>query len=1085
MAAFIRACGRRRVLAILFMIMAFTAGARQLYAADPSKYLIYHGFFTGPTPDPTFVRNNQAYIDTLPFDGLAIYMRDPNWTLNLSGDVYGKIQPLTYNQILAVLQPMAGLQFNNLKHNFGLIFAGPGISAFDDASWAIRAQNMTNFARALKDTGFEGVFFDNENYNDWADWRDTGSPAAPAGTTLIDAQSKMRERGKQMVQALTAGFPNIVVLLFHGPGPASDESFYQFHANNIKDMNFNDVVHANELSGPLFAGMVESRGTQGTVVDGGELNYGSLTASDFQALYNYSKNQIAEDYGVPADTASRASGPNGFIAPSLRGSVWSQSISAAAGLYDREGSDYHQISPQTLQSIVSLSLKQVDRYVWLYTESMNLLEVPGSSATAAPQAFVDAIRAARNAAPPPPPPPALYLSDMIPTFAADGYGWYGAQFDLSHDSHPLTMNGIVYPKGLGVHAPSDLRYSLNSQYSNLTADFGIDAEAVPNSSVIFQVVADGTKVFDSGLVTGSSSTGHISINLTGVNELHLIVTDGGNGNAWDHADWGTCKLTLAITTPPPPPPPPPGIYLSDLTPTYATGGWGPYERDMSNGEQVAGDGHTLTINGVTYAKGLGVHAPSELRYALNGMYATFQAAAGIDAEIAPNGSVMFQVFTDGNRIYDSGTVTAASATQQIALSVAGVQELKLVVMDDGDGLSSDHADWALARLTLAVNHLPVIASPATATPNAAAPGQGISFGIVATDADHDPLFYAWTFGDGATATGATVTHTFSTIGTYNATVAITNGRGGSASSQVSVTVQQPGIINGTVFTVANLGSGKLLDVSGASLSAGTPVIQWGANGGANQQWKFEDQGQGYYRLTAQHSGLVLDISGASTANKAKAVQWPWNGGLNQQWKVEDMGGGKYRLTARHSGKCLSVSGASLSDGAGIVQLPWSASSSQLWILNPIAGQTPIATIAPSFASAAPTLNVMRAAGRLGGKLPGHDALALNLTLPGDINVSDGTVVTIDFAGATLASTLNKTNSSNSKGGSITVKKRGTSTIVQATLVGDFATAWSNHGITATNKTAAISVSIKIDGQTFTAPLSLHCSTTNAITKFFK
>ena len=37
-----------------------------------------------------------------------------------------------------------------------------------------------------------------------------------------------------------------------------------------------------------------------------------------------------------------------------------------------------------------------------------------------------------------------------------------------------------------------------------------------------------------------------SVNLTniaGKNELALIVTDGGNGNGWDHADWADAKVT--------------------------------------------------------------------------------------------------------------------------------------------------------------------------------------------------------------------------------------------------------------------------------------------------------------------------------------------------------------------------------------------------------------------------------------------------------------------------------------------------------------------------------------------------------------
>src|SRR4030095_6410355 len=49
------------------------------------------------------------------------------------------------------------------------------------------------------------------------------------------------------------------------------------------------------------------------------------------------------------------------------------------------------------------------------------------------------------------------------------------------------------------------------------------------------------------------------------------------------------------------------LYLSDLPMLRAKNGWGPIERDKSNGEQAAGDGRTITLNGSTYAKGLGVH----------------------------------------------------------------------------------------------------------------------------------------------------------------------------------------------------------------------------------------------------------------------------------------------------------------------------------------------------------------------------------------------------------------------------------------------------------------------------------------------
>ena len=40
-----------------------------------------------------------------------------------------------------------------------------------------------------------------------------------------------------------------------------------------------------------------------------------------------------------------------------------------------------------------------------------------------------------------------------------------------------------------------------------------------------------------------------------------------------------------------------------------------------------------------------------------------------------------------------------SATKSINVSVAGKQELRLIVTDAGDNIWYDHADWAGARLT--------------------------------------------------------------------------------------------------------------------------------------------------------------------------------------------------------------------------------------------------------------------------------------------------------------------------------------------------------------------------------------------------
>lgn len=140
-------------------------------------------------------------------------------------------------------------------------------------------------------------------------------------------------------------------------------------------------------------------------------------------------------------------------------------------------------------------------------------------------------------------------------------------------------------------------------------------------------------------------------------------------------------------------------YLSDInwsgTPVN---GWGPPEKDRSNGETGATDGNTITINGRTYTKGLGVHANSEIIYNLAGNYQRFFADIGVDDETCSAGSVQFEVYHDGMLSYQSPVLNHGDDAISIEINTFGVNELKLVVNDGGNGISCDHGDWADARL---------------------------------------------------------------------------------------------------------------------------------------------------------------------------------------------------------------------------------------------------------------------------------------------------------------------------------------------------------------------------------------------------
>jgi hypothetical protein len=197
-------------------------------------------------------------------------------------------------------------------------------------------------------------------------------------------------------------------------------------------------------------------------------------------------------------------------------------------------------------------------------------------------------------------------------------------------------------------------------------------------------------------MTGSSATKQVAVDVSGATSMKLVVTNADDGAAYDHADWANARLLAGTQQPPPPPT---NAYVSDLPFTVTANGWGPPEKDRSNGETGASDGHTITLNGTTYAKGLGVHASSDLSFNLNGQYNYFFSDVGIDDEVS-GGSVVFQVWADGVKVYDSGTMNANSQTKSLVVSVAGVKQLRLVVTDAGDGNAFDHADWAGAAVSV-------------------------------------------------------------------------------------------------------------------------------------------------------------------------------------------------------------------------------------------------------------------------------------------------------------------------------------------------------------------------------------------------
>lgn len=141
------------------------------------------------------------------------------------------------------------------------------------------------------------------------------------------------------------------------------------------------------------------------------------------------------------------------------------------------------------------------------------------------------------------------------------------------------------------------------------------------------------------------------------------------------------------------------LHLSDLAPEAASQSWGNLGRDRSV------EGRPLTVGGQKFDKGLGTHADSRLAFRLYGGFKRLTARVGLDDETRPPPpqsqasqpatakTVLFEVFSDGRKLWESGSVRHGEPARPLDVDISGVELLELKVRAlDGD-INYDHADW--------------------------------------------------------------------------------------------------------------------------------------------------------------------------------------------------------------------------------------------------------------------------------------------------------------------------------------------------------------------------------------------------------
>lgn len=161
------------------------------------------------------------------------------------------------------------------------------------------------------------------------------------------------------------------------------------------------------------------------------------------------------------------------------------------------------------------------------------------------------------------------------------------------------------------------------------------------------------------------------------------------------APLGTRTATARTAVNTLPAPPAKDTYASDMKWIgTADNGWGPVEKDQANGEQAQDDGPPLTLGGKVFAKGLGAHAASSIRYYVGSQCTAFTAVIGIDDKQKPKGQAVFSVVGDGKTLYTSPVMKGGGVPETISVPLNGSKYVDLKVAATAAGNGNAWADWA-------------------------------------------------------------------------------------------------------------------------------------------------------------------------------------------------------------------------------------------------------------------------------------------------------------------------------------------------------------------------------------------------------
>jgi PKD repeat protein len=215
---------------------------------------------------------------------------------------------------------------------------------------------------------------------------------------------------------------------------------------------------------------------------------------------------------------------------------------------------------------------------------------------------------------------------------------------------------------------------------------------------------------------------------------------------------------------------------------------------------------------------------------------------------------------------DGGSYFGAIAYNTFA--TPGVHHATLTVHDSRFGTNTD----TVAVVVQLPNAAPVVV--VAATPLSGDSPLTVSFSSAGThDPDGSIVSYAWTFGDGTTSSEQNPSHVYTSAAYYDATLTVTDNRGGTASASITIHVTGDCFVSclrstDIQLSGQNAGSnaritGKVFvkDENGRRVGQAQVTVQWTFPNGFHQTWitDADSQGVATFNITGQHGTWTLTV----------------------------------------------------------------------------------------------------------------------------------------------------------------------------------------------------------------------------------